>query len=65
MNKLENNLKKRSLGCVLYELIFLKLAFIKGQEGNPNLPDLSGSRGFVGVLQKYLFIWSFISIKII
>lgn len=32
----------RSLGCVMYELLFLELAFKKGQMGRPPIPKLDG-----------------------
>ena len=43
-----------SLGCVLYELIFLRVAFPQGQRGDPSVPsDLSSSVLFSSVLSKY------------
>ena len=47
-----NNFLKRSLGCVLYEMIFLDFAFKNGQGSDPDIPSLSGARGFVKVLRK-------------
>ena len=45
--------KKRSLGCVLYELIYLMVAFPQGQDRvDTPIPSLNGSRIFFGVLQK-------------
>lgn len=48
----KSNFRKRSLGCVLYEMIFLKLAFKYGQGGNPNVPELRKSGYFAAVLKK-------------
>jgi hypothetical protein len=45
--------EKRSLGCVLYELVYLKFAFPKGQRDNPPLPDLRDSGQFSTILSKY------------
>ena len=43
----------RSLGCVLYELKYLKVAFPQGQDGNSTpIPDLGNMGPFLGVLQE-------------
>lgn len=41
-----------SLGCVLYELVFLDMAFPLGQRDNPKVPDLSQAGLFCDVLCK-------------
>ena len=46
---------ERSLGCVLYELIFLKIAFPQGQRNKPPIPTQVSTSGiFSSILQKYL-----------
>ena len=53
-NFVTNYLIERSLGCVLYELIFLTLAFPKGQFGDPAIPSKVSSCGiFSSVIRKY------------
>lgn len=39
---------------MLYELIFLKIAFPQGQRDNPPIPDLSLSGPFLRVLKRML-----------
>ena len=43
----------RSLGCVLYELIFLEVAFPQGQRDDPPIPNFAESGLFLEVLSKY------------
>ena len=46
---------ERSLGCVLFELIFLSKAFPQGQRNNPPIPSKVSSSGiFLSILPKYL-----------
>ena len=53
LNKLDIILSKRSLGCVLYELIHLKLAFPQGLENDDTpIPLLRTSGRFSDILQK-------------
>jgi hypothetical protein len=47
--------KIRSLGCVLFELLFLKAAFPKGCLASTPLPDLGKSYLFKKILKKYSF----------
>ena len=50
--------KQRSLGCVLYELLFLEYAFPRGQRGNPHLPsNVSSCEIFSAILPKYLHLF--------
>lgn len=58
---------QRSLGCVLYELMFLSKAFPRGQRGNPALPtNISSfySGLFSAILSKYFTFSSYILTKI-
>lgn len=50
----------RSLGCVIYELLFLKVAFPRGQFANPEIPDLGNTLFFSRILKKYYFVFKHI-----
>ena len=57
----------RSLGCVLYELIFLRTAFSCDQRGDAPIPsDLSSTGIFSSILPRYLtlLVLSFIIMRI-
>ena len=45
--------KTRSLGCVLYELKTLEMAFPQGQRDFPKMADFKDLGHFSGVISKY------------
>ena len=44
-----------SLGCILYELVFLSQAFPYGQKNNPSIPDLGNTLCFSPMLSKSVY----------
>ena len=43
---------KRSLGCVLFEMLYLRKAFPNGHDGNPKIPNLGIHLLFRPILKK-------------